>query len=112
MTEINLHVDGPETYQGWTNQETWLVNLWLTNVLPTERKLRQISGKLSHRQDRAQVLAAYVSAQVPLPRYASGDNASLYTDLLQGALDKVNWAEIIENHEHDNDQEEYEEDEE
>ena len=110
MTEINLYVDGPETYNGWTNRETWLTNLWLTNEPETERKLRQISGKLANRQDRAQVLAVYVTAMAPL------DDPSLYTDLIQGALDRVDWAEIIENHEHDDDDagvlEEYEEDEE
>lgn len=85
----------PETYKGWTNQETWLTDLWLTNEPETERKLRQISGKLSNRQDRAQTLAAYVEARAPL------DDASLYVDLLQGALELVNWAEIVENHEDD-----------
>ena len=88
-----------EGYNGWKNYETWCVNLWLTNDEWAESELRmlsQISGvSVGHRADR-------VEEMVNEMRYAvlQGE-ASMFTDLLNGALGSVDWREIVENHEHD-----------
>jgi hypothetical protein len=86
-----------QTYSGWTNYETWCVNLWLTNESDTESTLRMLAetnAGLSHRAER---LKHYVRNMAPI------EGATLFVDLLQAALDSVNWREIIENHEHDDD---------
>jgi hypothetical protein len=88
-----------QTYSGWTNYETWCVNLWLTNEPDTEEHLRmlaQVAASTSHRADR---LKEYVSDMAPI------EGASMFVDLLQAALDNVNWREIIEYHEHDDEEE-------
>ena len=88
-----------QTYSGWTNYETWCVNLWLTNEPDTEEHLRmlaQVDASTSHRADR---LKHYVIDMAPI------EGATMFVDLLQAALDSVNWREIIENHEHDDEEE-------
>mgnify|MGYP005821898669 CR=1 FL=1 len=84
-----------QTYSGWTNYETWCVNLWLTNESDTEEHLRmlaQTNAGLSHRAD---CLKTYVQDMAPI------DEATMFVDLLRSALDNVNWREIVENHEDD-----------
>jgi hypothetical protein len=89
-----------QTYSGWTNYETWCVNLWLTNESDTESTLRmlaQANAGLSHRADRVQEMVNEMRYTV-----LQGE-ASMFTDLLNSALENVNWREIVENHEHDDD---------
>ena len=82
-------------YNGWTNYETWCVNLWLTNEPATEgclRMLAQTNPALYHRADR---LRDYVFDMNGVT------DASMFTDLLRSALSNVDWREIIQNHELD-----------
>ena len=87
-----------QIYSGWTNYETWCVNLWLTNEPDTESTLRmlaQANAGLSHRADRVQDM-------VNAMRYTVLEGEpSMFTDLLNSALENVNWREIVENHQHD-----------
>jgi hypothetical protein len=85
------------TYNGWTNYETWCVNLWLTNEPDTEADLRMLSQMAASLYWRADRLRDYVNEMSPL------DNASLCADLLQASLQSVDWREIVQSHEHDDD---------
>ena len=91
-------------YNGWTNRETWLVNLWLTNEPDTEGDLRMLScaGAIIPLSTgwRADRLRDYVRDLPAIMTILDG-TAGLQTDLLQGALDSVNWREIVDNHEWD-----------
>ena len=72
-------------YNGWTNYETWCVDLWLSN-LPMTRRTND------HALDRgADELKRFVEERAPDFAFFS----------LQAALDKINWREIIENHQDD-----------
>lgn len=98
-----------EKYNGWSNRETWCVNLWLNNDEATYNHLR---GMVSDEKD-------YVNGDEWNPRYPSQTRAeyllhsiadsiealvddgnaldaeaSLYTDLLRGALNRVDYREI------------------
>ena len=86
-----------QTYSGWANYETWCVNLWLTNEPDTEEQLRMMAQTITGVHHRADCLKQYVSDMAPI------EGATMFVDLLQAALDNVNWREIIENHEHDDD---------
>ncbi len=87
------------TYNGWSNYETWCVNLWLTNEEGTEGELRMLaqmhSTSVWYRADRLQEMVNEIRYTV-----LQGE-ASMFTDLLNGALRAVNWSEIVESHEHD-----------
>ena len=86
---------GTQTYNGWTNYETWCVNLWLTNESDTEEELRMLAQTNAALYHRADCLKTYVENMAPI------DEATMFVDLLRSALENVNWREIIENHEDD-----------
>jgi hypothetical protein len=89
------------TYNGWTNHETWCVNLWLTNEPATDETLRFLAQMNASEYWRADRLKDYVRDLAP----DSGPSGipGMFVDLLMGALNNVNWQEIITNHEHDDD---------
>lgn len=86
------------TYNGWTNYETWCVNLWMDN----ER------GDHDHWRARATELAAELAVTEEMLPYHIGDQikeefeesnpvadqASVWGDLMNAALSEVNWSEI------------------
>ncbi len=91
-----------ERYNGWTNYETWSVplhidneqgsyNYWrerareiLTNAEPTDYSSKEEMAKI----DLANALKDEITEGNPL------QDASLYSQLLTGALGSVNWDEI------------------
>lgn len=92
------------TYNGWTNYETWLVNLWINNEEPSYRYWREEAQR--HWQlaidaldddpvrravtDLADQLKEEIGEQAPTPP------PSLYADLMDGALSEVDWWEIAQ----------------
>jgi hypothetical protein len=83
-------------YNGWTNYETWVVALWMNNsesngyrsVLIADTKDLAKSKQISWLADALQV---WVDEDKPLV------NSSLYLDLINASLSKVNWREIATN---------------
>ena len=93
------------TYNGWTNYETWAVKLWLDDDEGTYRLMREIThdamaepNEYDWEKDDDHALRVisdrvkdYIEDQNPL-----NDSASVYTDLLNGAISEVNWWEIAQ----------------
>lgn len=83
------------TYNGWTNWETWIVNLWIDNDQSLhEHYLSVTRGELSkdvpHRETERElsvILCEQFDEWMP-------DIDGLYLDLLSGAMREVNWREI------------------
>lgn len=93
-----------EGYNGWTNYETWAVNLWLSNDEGSYNTL--IETVRGHTEDDAAVaVREWVEDMNPL-----ADDASLFSDLLTTALQGVNWREIVRAVREDNDLDEEDED--
>ena len=97
-------------YEGYENYETWCVVLWLTNEQATyefwikeaERHITEAmhSGETDAAQhiffrERAMAsLADQIKETVHDEAVLSA--ASLYTDLLTAALDRVEWSEVAQ----------------
>ena len=77
------------TYQGWRNRETWAVYLWLTNnEVSYLNAIELIRGKPPEEAAEALRDRLQEEAHRRIPE------ASLWSDLVQGALSKVDWIEI------------------
>ena len=76
-------------YSGWTNRETWIVNLWLTNDECYYQELRSIVKNFDS-DEQAEELEQYVHWIIDT------DEASMTSDLLSTSLGRVNWYEIAE----------------
>jgi len=94
-----------EEYNGWTNRETWAVNLWLDNDRGLYEQVQEMAGEaiLSKEEDQefacTQCLADNLKV---LFDDAFSDIAELTQEGLNmlkdiGSLYRVNWREIAEN---------------
>lgn len=95
-----------KTYNGWTNYETWAVNLWIDNEQSTQEywleraeywhKAASTSEYWtpaeSAKFNLADELKESVEAEQP-----EAVNGTMYADLLMAALSEVNWQEIAQN---------------
>lgn len=77
-------------YNGWSNRETWLVNLWLTNDECYYDELCDIVKNFETTCGQAEELEGYVRRIVDI------DEAGITSDLLTASLGRVNWYEIAE----------------
>lgn len=80
------------TYNGWTNRETWVVNLWLTNEECYYYQLCEIIKNNDTVADRAEELESYVQLLLDVD-----GSIGMNGDLLSTALGRVNWYEIADN---------------
>ena len=83
------------TYNGWTNYETWCVNLWLTNE--DTRWLDDLADEMLAELDgdtdaAVAELADYLAEQHD--EAAPPEVKGVFADLLSTALKRVNWPEI------------------
>lgn len=91
------------SYNGWSNYETWVVNLWLGNDEGSYNKCRSLTQRcleeavadgVFNRKERAcfqlaNELKEMIEAANPL-----ANEASVYSDLLNASLGETNWREI------------------
>lgn len=110
----HLHAYGlfrkDQTYNGWTNYETWCIHLWLTNEEATYRFCRGLARQAAMeapgcRQVREQIwtveeakkflladqLKEVVSEMNPL-----ASQASMFSDVLGANLSEVDWHDVAE----------------
>ena len=86
------------SYQGWKNYETWCIALWLDNEQETYEIARAIARTANESDyDKAKDLQEYVEQNNPL----NDTPASMFHDLLNGALSEVDYREILEHYKED-----------
>ena len=91
------------SYNGWSNCETWVVNLWLGNDESSYNTCRTLAQRCYEEAVADQVLsrkerACYQLANELKEMVEDGNplasEASVYSDLLNASISEVNWKEI------------------
>lgn len=96
-----------QRYNGWTNYETWAVALWLGNEQATSDYWASVADQCKAEANEAEQVAAGTWTVDEAARFSlaqrlkediqSGsplEEATLYSDLLNSAIQSVNWDEI------------------
>lgn len=89
-------------YNGWTNYETWVVNLWLNDSANSQGYWQEMTGNcfgstkasehLTHEEETCYKLAGLIKDDLELN--SPIEEASFYSDLLSSAISAVNFDEI------------------
>lgn len=93
MTSVALESQTVATeYNGWTNRETWLTNLWLNNDMGSYEQLQEICRKDCEVWEKAEELETQFQDQLE-DMY---DYPTFWSDIIGTALDRVDWYRIVE----------------
>jgi hypothetical protein len=79
-------------YNGWSNRETWLASLWLTNDQGSYALLEEAIRSGESDFARADWLERELRDQL----VDEAGEASMWSDLLSTAFYRINWVEVIE----------------
>lgn len=84
------------TYNGWTNYQTWATNLWLSNCEHTEAELSGMAEQLIEQEepDYLEELSSHIKYLVTERDYPENLICGLHSDLLNEAIREINYFEI------------------
>ena len=78
------------SYNGWTNKETWLVNVWYMSEMPGYfSDVWRVGVEPSELRDAIQYISEECEALSQLP-------AGLLSDFIQTCWSEVNWNELAD----------------
>lgn len=93
MTNVALESQTVATeYNGWSNHETWLINLWLTNEESYYHEMQRILSTHTSVQDQADALLEFMQNE-----HEELEVTGVWSDVIGNTLWRVNWHEIAEN---------------
>lgn len=90
MNDVYAH-ETAQTYNGWVNRETWLMNVWLTNETAHYELLVDAIGLKCPAVDKAEWLKDAIEQEL----YMTIDSPCVWQDLLVSCMTRVDWCEII-----------------
>lgn len=92
-----------ETYNGYSNYQTWVTSLWLDNEPYTNEYLYKLANRepvheseIAELVDKADDLEGYVRDM--LLGDSSTDLQGMGSDLYTHAISAINWREIVSSH--------------
>lgn len=85
-----------ETYDGWTNYESWLVALWLDNEQGSQEQAREIATQAASDLAAGEAIKSLIEDDVEA---VSGWGSAvpqngMIVDLINAALSRVDWREV------------------
>ena len=88
-----------ETYNGWTNYETWCLNIWIDNdQYLAERKAELIREVTLHYDDKQAYELSLLLESMVEELKEDALEVGLLSDLLGGAIGKINFFELAEHY--------------
>ena len=84
------------TYNGWTNYETWNLNLWMDG----DEYLRELAQGAGDLREAEETVREYIEelAEMLFPGIFDGEKAAFVGDMFSASLREVNWVEIAEHY--------------
>ncbi len=82
-----------ETYDGWSNRETWLADQWIKRDVAISNYFKDLIRKRMSVYKKARDLEEMMSELLEI----SGFRIDLNLALLDAAIDRIKWVEIIQN---------------
>lgn len=92
-----------DTYNGWTNRETWLYGLWFDGDSDAELAQSIYDDASANEYSTREQVARYELADALKRNFEeyieqeTQGNSGMIADLLSGAVSNINWYEIAEN---------------
>lgn len=81
-----------QTYNGWSNHETWLINLWLVNEESYYYEMQRILSSYTSLNDQASALCEFMQKE-----HEELEVTGVWSDIIGNTLWRANWHEIAEN---------------
>ena len=94
-----MSITNKVTYNGWTNYETWLCNLWFENFDFTEDL--EMFEHCKEKYDVMEVISVYIQDYVEeftSNSIAPGDVHGFVHDMLNAAIQEIDYADIAEHY--------------
>jgi len=85
------------TYNGWTNYETWLTNLWFENFDFTDHIEDGVFDDMSS-DDIVVWVSDYIKEYVYETVYETQSHGGFVDDMLNSALQEVDWGDIADHY--------------
>ena len=95
--------DTDKTYNGWTNYETWAINLWMDNSQCDRDYFARLASDAQHYPTPSQyqtlnqrILHTLIASLESHFDDAMPELDGVFADMLNAAMCEVNWCEIAE----------------
>ena len=88
-------------YNGWTNYETWLCNLWFDNFDFTDQIQMDMFANCEDNCDVLDIIENYIKEYVEeYVEYSlsPGDQNGFINDMLNAAISEIDWRDIAEHY--------------